>query len=161
SNLVKGTFPGSDYFSVRARGDSSRDNAATLVREMLSYRTRTAQVRMHAEPLYRQMLLAGNSVAKYHYVRQVIGELRRPRSASVTIMRAAQKVLPVFDGPRMDLVDIMGFYVFPETANNLWNAELCFEDITVPASVLREHARKGHYNMEAVEQAAAAGQRQA
>lgn len=137
SQLVSGTFPGEDNFGVTARDPGLMEQALT-VKEVLKHRIEsTAKLRTAAEPFYRQLVLTGNSPVKVQYKRKVIKHSRDRRGLKPCVL---------FDSPVFDPIDAANFYVYPETVNRLSDAEIVFEDFTLPLATIMKRARDGFYD---------------
>jgi hypothetical protein len=139
SQLVSGTFPGEDNFGVAARDPKLADQAVR-VKEVLKHRIDvTAKLRTSAEPFYRQLVLTGNSPVKVQYRRKVLKHSRDRKGPKPTVL---------FDSPVFESIDASNFYVYPTTANRLSDAEIIFEDFTLPLATILQRARNGFYDKE-------------
>jgi hypothetical protein len=137
SQLVSGTFPGEDNFGVIAR-DPKLATQALNVKEVLKHRIDgTAKLRTSAEPFYRQLVLTGNSPVKVQYRRKIIKHSRDRKGPKPTVL---------FDSPVFEPIDSANFYVYPETVNRLSDAEIVFEDFTLPLATILRRAHDGFYD---------------
>ena len=157
SQLVSATFPGDDNFSVEARryDDPTWAQRAVSVKETLKYRVEnTARLRVASGRFYRQLVLTGNSPVKFHYRREYARMRQRARPRGELFgMPLPPEDVTLRDTPVFETIDASNFYAFPEDVNDLCDAELIFEDMTVSLASLRRRAAQDLYDSAAVERA--------
>lgn len=152
SQLVSGTFPGDDYFDVQAR--QFREpwvGKAGKVKDRLRQRIENAaRVRVYADMFYRQLCITGNSPVKIYWKRKVLKQRRRaPGDALMSGMPVDEDTV-IYDAPVFQPLDVQNTYWWPETASRPDEAEIVFQDLTVPLGKLRQRARRGDYLLSAV-----------
>lgn len=148
SALSKGIFPSDEYMdAVEYNGISSERSkkAKGYVQWELE---RNAKIRTALKPFLRQVESYGNSPLKYLYRKKKAYEGRSTASAIIKGlgqqdgMRLTHQFSQVnYDGAYLSTRDMFNFYIWPLTADNLEEASLVFEDITMTMMEMEKLAR--------------------
>jgi hypothetical protein len=147
AQLIAGTFPGDDVFGAMARGDDANAaDRAENVKRVLKYRIdSTANVRIKADPFYRQLVITGNSPVKvFHQRKSINAKLRNV----LGMMETKERIL--FDSPVFKPVDAADFYMWPESVDDTRDVQIMFEDLSTTYAHALSRARDGAYDMEQV-----------
>ncbi|UOF77406.1 portal protein [Caudoviricetes sp.] len=158
AQLVSGTFPVDDPFNVTPRFDEFADQALT-VKGAVEWGLAQAQVRARAEAYYRSLLITGNAVTKDGWRTKKVNA--RVRGTSKDKYKDSKLFLAadgftdvpttVFDGPTFDLKNPANIYVWPETVQDLREAALVFEDMSMTYRDLYSECLQGRCQKEQLE----------
>lgn len=157
ANLVAAAFPVDEPFSVTARAEAWEEQAPK-VKGALAWAVQQAQVRAELEAYFRSLLITGNAVVKFGWKKRQLTQRKRGtnaekfRDSSLFVVEPGfvDQTTAVLDSPTFDLVDPANFYVWPETAPSIYEAELVFEDMQLPWRTLMARARDGEFLTEQV-----------
>lgn len=139
SQLVDQMFGSDEQFGVKP-ADPVYGEFAQDVRKRVMERMDACKIRTVAEELARNLIITGNAPARVSW---------KLDTARHIVPRREKGLVPeetiIFDGPMLDPVDPLNFYVFPETVKDLNDALVVFEVITTTKASLMARAREGRY----------------
>ena len=147
SSLSRGLFPSDEYMDVIDRG-SGDPEAARPVKQYIQWEfERNAKLRSHIKPFLAQYVDYGNSVLKVHYKKEIQfqGRSRKvPDLASLSGARSAPSFgrIASYDGLCVRPISIYNWYVYPQTAESLADATLCFEDVRQTRGQIEDYGRR-------------------
>lgn len=141
SQLSRGLFPSDEYMDVTPQDNNTADaEEAKGVKALLQCEfEHTARVRHNMKPLLRSLIDTGVGVGKFWYAKEEVSRKRVVPSLGGNQYQSIYEQ----EGCRFKARSLYGWHIFPITADSLEEAQMVFEDIAVPKSVLEARKRAG------------------
>lgn len=157
STLSKGLFPSDEYMDVMDRNDGNPDRARPVKQYMQWEFEVPGKVRARMKPFLRQFASFGTSVLKHMYKKEIRSEGRSDLKRSVLkgTMAEGRFKQTCYDGLFVSSRNLFNWYIYPQTAESIREAQLIFEDIEVPRTHLLSMKHKKRW--ENVDEALKAG----
>jgi hypothetical protein len=140
STLSSGLFPSDDYFDVTDMGTGDVESARTVKAYMQWEIERNARLRSQMKPWISQLVDFGTSPLKYWYKKDIVSEGKAVRKSLAGLLGAEVPDLEYSfnkcyqEGMAVSTRNLMFWYIYPETAGSIEEAEMIFEDCDVPLS---------------------------
>lgn len=142
SMMLQNFFPNENWFSVVPVEDVGDQIRADTVRALLMhYFTKEFNLKSIATPMFRQLCIYGTSPAKIAWrdLQKLVTALVRTKEGGV---EQRQKNVKIHHGPILRPLDLFNYYVWPETADNVQEAEMAFNDMEVTLSHIKAMSMK-------------------
>lgn len=148
SSLTRGLFPSDEFFDVTPINDQED---AGPVKDYLQYELeKCAKVRSNIKPALKQFIEYGIGIAKVWYHKELESFKRlKPSKNALGQPTLSAETDKGREGVRFQTRDIFSVYVWPPTVDQLDQASLVFEDISLPVWLVKELGKKkGWANLE-------------
>jgi hypothetical protein len=147
-SVIAGFLPMTDWFSVTNIANVTDPEQAAAVQELQRhFLTKTMNLEAQLEPFVRQLVRLGTSPFKHvwHEDEKVARRLVRREDRRYTKgqrLDVVVKAMKTCYGPILRPVDLYSWYAWPETANDVDELLLVFEDKEVTHDAIRASARR-------------------
>lgn len=134
SQLSRGLFPGDEYLDVKERIDGAKLQDAPNVKNYIKYEfEKIARLRMVIKPYLSQFIDYGITVSKGYYhkpLRSMTARLKKGTGGAGPLLQRDMGRRD--EGLRFQPRSVFSVYVWPTTVDNAEDAEVVFEDMSIP-----------------------------
>jgi len=149
SQLARGLFPSDEYMGVEGQDGVPQEDVLAATKLMKNQLERSANFRRGIKPLLRQKVDYGVTVGKVFYqgLEENMKRVRRNPAAQLQSLMYEADERPDYrcEGLKFEARNVFFWYVYPTTAASLDEAQVMFEDILVPLSLIKGKVRKGQW----------------
>lgn len=133
SAIVRDLFPNGQWFKVKSNPHVIEDLRAEMLQALFEFfYTKNMTLKSDSLPYIRQLVMYGTSPGKLTWKdidREIMAAVLAQKSSGENYRKIIKKTVKAFYGPYFRPVDLFNFFAWPETANNIDEAEIVFEDM--------------------------------
>lgn len=147
SAIARDFFPSADnWYGIQSIEDVGDELKADAVKALFDhFFQKQMKLKSEALPFFRQLVIYGTSPAKLTFLdkeSQVTALKRILDTEGKSSVKRIEKMVKFYYGPHFAPRDLFNFYVYPETAKDVQDAILAFEDIEVTIGHIKEMSMK-------------------
>lgn len=145
TSMVQDMFPTSDWFRIQQSPDIDPENFEDILHSLLMhFFTTNMSLKEDAIPGITQLVMYGSSPCKvaWRVIEQMMKVAEKEMKNGVPIKVIKDKMVHLYYGPVVQWIDLFNFYAWPETANNIGEAEIVFQDMEVTTGHIKDMQRQ-------------------
>lgn len=148
SMLTRGVFPSDDYFDVGDAGTGDPEKSKPVKAYLRWELERVANIRGKFKQFIRSLVHFGNSPMKVWYRQDIKKRIQKRKLATILGDESQEGFAPelknvyAYDGLAVSARNLLHWYMWPTTAENIDEATMIFEDIPVPRGYIEDMLRK-------------------